>query len=527
MARLFSISRRDTVGHADRRGRVGRESLDFRSSPLELNPGGRLPTFVSEFPPTDVWSHFDELLRIPRGSGSESAARAYVSSIAERDGLESVVDEAGNLLVRRPARAGRETAPIVVLQSHLDMVQEKNSEVEHDFTSDPIRPVRDGDWLSADGTTLGADNGLGVAAMLALIDSRDVAHGPLELLFTVDEETGLTGASALSDELLEGRLLINLDSEEEGTVTIGCAGGGDSTMYLPTTGARTAGGIGLEVSVAGLKGGHSGVDIHLQRGNAIRVLARALRVAADTTSVRIATISGGNARNAIPREGSATLFLSERSEEAACRLALEESFAVSRRELARSDPELRAEIATAEAPDAAWDDDSTRRALDLLNALPHGVMAMSLDLPGLVETSVNLAVVRPEDGRLFVRAHSRSSMEGSLEVLRRRLRSIGELAGAEVGEGTAYPAWQPDVDSPLLALIRATFDQVMGEPPEIGAMHAGLECGIIGEKYDGMDMVSFGPQIEFPHSPDERVRIGSVAPFYEVLCRTLERVAER
>lgn len=483
-----------------------------------------MPTFVSDLAPTDVWSQFDELLRIPRGSGSEGAVRSFVRDVAEGRGLEATVDEAGNLLVRKPGSPGREAAPVVVLQAHLDMVQEKNAEVDHDFASDPIRPVRDGDWLSADGTTLGADDGLGVAAMLALIESRDVAHGPLELLFTVDEETGLTGARALPDDLLVGRLLINLDSEEEGTVTIGCAGGGDSTLYLPITEVGAKGGVALTVSVSGLKGGHSGVDIHLQRGNAIRVLVRALRAAADVTGMRLAAISGGNARNAIPREASARLLLSEPSEEVACRSALEKSFAVATRELARSDPALRFEVATVAAPDAAWDDASTRWALDVLNALPHGVMAMSLDLPGLVETSVNLAVVRPEDGHLFARTHSRSSMEGSLEMLRRRIRSIGELAGAKVSEGAAYPAWQPDVDSPLLALIRAAYEQVIGEPPEIGAMHAGLECGIIGEKYDGMDMVSFGPQIEFPHSPDERVRIGSVKPFYDVLRRTLERI---
>jgi dipeptidase D len=500
--------------------------LVFRSNSPDRNRGGHLPTFVSELSPTDVWSHFDSLLRIPRGSKSEAAAREYVRQVVERHDLETIVDEAGNVLVRKPGRPGREASPVVVLQSHLDIVQEKNADVAHDFATDPIRPVRDEDWLSADGTTLGADNGLGVAAMLAIVESGAIAHGPLELLFTVDEETGLTGATALSDDLLEGRLVINLDSEEEGTVTIGCAGGGDSTLYLPITEAEAPGGSALAVSVGGLRGGHSGVDIHLQRGNAIRVLVRALQAAVDATGVRVVALSGGNARNAIPREASAGLYLANPVEDVRCIAALEQSFAVAARELARSDPGLRHEIVATEPTGTAWDAASTRRALALLNALPHGVMAMSLDLPGLVETSVNLAVARQEEDRLFVRVHSRSSIGGSLVALRRRVRSIGELAGAEVSEGAAYPAWQPDVDSRLLAVIRSAYEQVVGEQPEVGAMHAGLECGIIGEKYDGMDMVSFGPQIEFPHSPDERVRIGSVAPFYDVLCRTLECVGE-
>lgn len=483
-----------------------------------------MTTFVAELPPTSLWKHFDELLRIPRGSKSEDAARAYVLDVAGRNGLESATDAAGNLLVRKPATPGREDAPIVVLQAHLDMVQEKNSDVEHDFSTDPIRPVREGDWLTADGTTLGADNGIGVAAMLALLEDSDVAHGPLELLFTIDEETGLTGARKLSKDLLEGRLLINLDSEEEGVVTIGCAGGGDSVLRLPIRERDTPGGRDLRVSVRGLKGGHSGVDIHLQRGNAIRILARALLAGVDRTGGRIVRLEGGNARNAIPREATAVVWLPDDADPSAFRSAVEASFALAARELARSDPGFRHDVAEEDAAGTAWDEASTRRALDLLNALPHGVMAMSLDLPGLVETSVNLAVARPEDGRLFVMQHSRSSIGGSLAALRRRVRSIAELAGADVTEGAAYPAWQPDVDSDLLALIRSTYEAVMGEPPEVGAMHAGLECGIIGEKYDGMDMVSFGPRIEFPHSPDERVRIGSVAPFYDVLRRTLEGV---
>lgn len=485
-----------------------------------------MPTFVADLSPVELWTHFDSLLGIPRGSGKEAAAVAYVREVARRHGYPADTDAAGNVVVRKPATPGREAVPIVVLQAHLDMVQEKNADVIHDFAADPIHPVRDGDWLSADGTTLGADNGVGAAAMLAVLEADGLAHGPLELLFTVNEETGLTGAKALSSEFLEGRLLINLDSEEEGVITIGCAGGGDSLLHLPVSGGPVAGGTTLAVSVRGLRGGHSGVDIHLQRGNAIRVLARALQSATDRTGARLVTVTGGNARNAIPREASAALWLSDPTEESACREALAESFAVSGRELARSDPALRHEVAAADATETAWDAVSSRRVLDLLNALPHGVMAMSLDLPGLVETSVNLGVVRQEEGRLTVMVNSRSSIDGSRTALRRRIRTIGELAGAEVTEGDDYPAWPPNVESDLLVLIRAAFEQVMDHPPEVGTMHAGLECAIIGRKYDGMDMVSFGPQIEFPHSPDERVRIGSVAPFYDVLCGTLERAGD-
>lgn len=484
-----------------------------------------LPTFVSDLAPTAIWSHFDRLMEIPRGSKSEDAARAYVLEVADRAGLEAIVDGAGNAVVRKPASAGLDQAPGLILQAHLDMVQEKNSDVEHDFATEPIRPVRDGDWLTADGTTLGADNGVGVAAMLALMEAHDVSHGPLEFLFTIDEETGLTGAKNLAEDLLAGRLLINLDSEEEGVVTIGCAGGGDAVLRLPLSNEPLPDGRGVRVSVAGLKGGHSGVDIHLQRGNAIRILVRALLAADDAVDLRVVTLSGGNARNAIPREASADLWLPQSADGSACRMALEASFAVAARELARSDPGFRYAIDDVAPDQEAWDAETSRKVLDLLNALPHGVMAMSPDLPGLVETSVNLAVARPEDGRLFVMQHCRSSIDGSLIALRRRVRSIGELAGAEVAEDDPYPGWRPDVDSALLARIRATYEEALGESPEVGAMHAGLECGIIGEKYEGMDMVSFGPQIEFPHSPDERVRIGSVAPFFEVLRRTLESVA--
>lgn len=484
-----------------------------------------MATFVSELSPVVLWRHFDRLLEIPRGSKAEDAARDYVLETAAARGLQARLDAGGNVLVRRPAAGGREGGPSVVLQAHLDMVQEKNSGTRHDFATDPIRPELDGEWLKADGTTLGADNGIGVAAMLALMEEDDFAHGPLEFLFTVDEETGLTGARELEGGILESRLLINLDSEEEGVITIGCAGGGDSRLYLPL-GARDPGeGTGLRLAVSGLKGGHSGVDIHLQRGNAIVALSHALRAAADQVPLRLVDLSGGNARNAIPREATATVRVPDETAARTVRSVFDASLEAAAAEHAASDPGLTWQTAAVDADAAAWDAPTALRALDLLIALPHGVMSMSPGLPGLVETSTNLAVARIEDESLSVLCNSRSSVATRLGSLRRRIRSIGELAGARVEQPDGYPGWQPDVRSRLLKVIRSAYEAEMGEAAEVGAMHAGLECGIIGEKYPGMDMVAFGPQIEFPHSPDERVRVASVEPFYRVLKRTISDLA--
>lgn len=479
-------------------------------------------SFVSDLEPRNVWGFFDELLGIPRGSKKEERAREYVISVAERLGLEYLQDETGNVVVRKPGH-GSGDGSVTILQAHLDMVQEKNSDIEFDFETEAIRPVRDGDYLTADGTTLGSDNGVGVATMLAIMAADDIAHGPLEFLFTIDEETGLTGASGLSDGLIKGRRLINLDSEEEGVLTIGCAGGADSHLFLAVERAPVSSSAAFRLRVSGLKGGHSGVDIHLQRGNAIKVVARALHAAALAEPVRVARLGGGNAHNAIPREAEAIL-LAPAGEVADATLAtLHAELQVIGAELGAVDPGFTYQVEPVAVPDDAWTEGTTRRVLSLLTGLPHGVMAMSMDIPGLVETSTNLAVAREDDGRLFVLMSSRSSVMSALEGLRQRIRAIGWLAGADVQERDGYPSWQPDVDSALLATVSAVHETIAGEA-EIGAVHAGLECGIIGEKYPGMDMISFGPQIEFPHSPDERVKISSVKEFYEVLTATLEEL---
>lgn len=483
-------------------------------------------TFVSDLDPKTLWSHFDHILTIPRASKDEGRARAYVIEVAERNGLEHQSDNAGNVVVKKPGSGKGAEAPAVILQSHLDMVQEKNSDVDFDFGSDAIQPRQDGDWVTATGTTLGSDNGMGVAAMLAILEADDLDHPPLELLFTVDEETGLTGAAQLDASMLSARRLINLDSEDENKLCVGCAGGADSHLSLPIVrqpvGDNTA---GLRVHLGGLHGGHSGIDIHLQRGNAVQVLARILTAGRDAGALRIADLTGGNAHNAIPREAQATIVVGA----GAAKTVSEGMTAEYDRildELKSAEPEMKVALETVDAPADAWDDDSTGRALGLLLALPHGVMAMSYDIPDLVETSNNLATVRESDGKLEIESSSRSSVTSALDALRRRIRAIGELAGASVKEDEGYPGWQPDMDSEMLAIGKQVHEEELGVDPEVYAVHAGLECGLIGEMLPGMDMISIGPQIEHPHSPNERVLVPSVERFWHLLTGSLARLAE-
>lgn len=481
-------------------------------------------TFVSELEPKNLWRHFDHILTIPRGSGEEGPMRAYVLSVAERAGLGHRVDATGNLVVLKPGSAGKESSPVTILQSHLDMVNEKNSDVAHDFAHDPIRPQLDREFLKATGTTLGSDNGIGVAAMLALAEDGNLDHGPLELLFTVDEERGLTGASGLDPAILSGTRLINLDSEEEGTLTVGCAGGADSRLYLPvTTSAPSAGQVALVVRVAGFKGGHSGVDIHLQRGNAIKVLARALFGVSLKLPLRLASLEAGDKTNAIPREAGA-LVLVAAEEVATLKEQLDAELVAIRFEIASAEPGMMWEVASAELPAAGWDEALSAKMLALLNALPHGVLSMSYDIPGLVETSTNLARVKVQNGEIEIFMSNRSSVASALTAARRRNRAIAVLAGARVAEGTGYPGWKPNLDSKLLTVMKRTHEQVLGTVPHVGAIHAGLECGIIGEKKPGMDMISFGPTIQFPHSPDERVEVATVERFYRLLTVTLAEI---
>ena len=482
-------------------------------------------TFVAELEPRSLWGHFDRILEIPRGSKEEDRIRAYVVEVAERKGLEYTVDDAGNVVVRKPGANGGEEADLTILQSHLDMVNEKNSDVEHDFSKDPIRPERDGEWLKAKGTTLGSDNGIGVAAMLALLEADDLTHPPLELLFTIDEETGLTGAAQLNGEILRGRRLLNLDTEEEDAVTVGCAGGGDSHLTLPVGRSQPASDAkALRLSLKGLKGGHSGIDIKLQRGNAVRLLARIIEAAGAGATFQLAAFDGGDKHNAIPREASAVVVVPAGDVDGFRQRARAE-FDGIRDAFRPAEPDMAFALDDADLPGDAVSADDAWKVVHLVHGLPHGVLAMSYDIPELVETSNNVARVNLKGDAVEILTSTRSSVKSELHAVRARIAGIAHLAGASVEENEPYPGWKPDLESPILGSLKAAFEEVKGTAPVVEAVHAGLETGIIGEKVPGMDMVSFGPQIEFPHSPDERVKIPSVETFYRILTRTLEKLA--
>jgi len=481
-------------------------------------------TFVAALKPVPLWQHFDDILTVPRASKDEEQIRTHVLGVANKLGLKHQTDVAGNVIVHKPGTGEHDNAPPTILQSHLDMVQEKNTGVGFDFSTDAIVPKRDGEYITATGTTLGSDNGIGVAAMLAVMSDFNLTHGPLEFLFTIDEETGLTGAAQVDATLLHGRQLINLDSEEENILYVGCAGGGDSHITLNMTATPTSSEEHtLALSFTGLKGGHSGCDIHLQRGNALCLLGRIL-LSAHNIPFRIASLHGGSAHNAIPREAFATVVV-KASDRDALANALNEELSVVQSQYQSVDPHMALAVNDAGPLASAWGHESTLTALRLLTTLPHGVDAMSYEIPDLVETSNNVATAKSDKNTLVITTSTRSSVDASLEAMRRRINAGGTLAGALVEEFAAYPGWKPNLESHLLEVVQATHLNELGTEPEVKAIHAGLECGIIGKKVPGMDMISFGPIIEFPHSPDERVHIGSVERFYRLLTATLKALA--
>jgi dipeptidase D len=474
-----------------------------------------------------ILEHFERINSFPRCSKDEARLCRWLQRWAQELKLDYQCDQVGNLVVRVPGGTGYESAPTVVLQGHLDMVCEKTPESSHDFTKDPIVSRREGDWLTAVGTTLGADNGIAVAYMMALAEASPAAHPPLELLFTVDEETGLNGAKNLGPDFIHGRILINLDSEDEGVFTIGCAGGVDTHLTFDgqpesiQEGAAT-----FKIVVGGLKGGHSGIDIHKHRGNANKILARTLAHIRRQSPLGLLMLAGGSRKNAIPRDAQAIVWV-----EATCRDQVESAVrqmeAIFKAELADSDQDLFVKMTPMTEVSGnrqALSRHDTDRAIKALLALPHGVAGMSTNMEGLVETSNNLATIDLVDNRVCIVSSQRSTRMSRLDEITATIHSIGRLAGAQIQDNEAYPAWQPAIDSQLLQNCRDMYRRLYDKEPLIQVIHAGLECAIIGGIYSGMDMISLGPTLRNAHSPDERLHIPSISKVWDFLLALLAQL---
>lgn len=477
--------------------------------------------------PEILWQRFYEISQIPRPSKKEEKILEYLRNFAKEHNIKMLEDDTHNIVMKVPATKGYENAPTVIIQGHVDMVCEKNKGTKHDFDNDPIKLIRDGEWMRADGTTLGADNGIGVAAGLAMITDDSVVHGPLELLFTVDEETGLTGANNLATDMLEGKTLLNCDSEEDGAFYVGCSGGQDTVgIYDIEWKELKKDLVPYELTITGLKGGHSGLDIANGRANAIKLLARLMLQLTDV-DYRIAEINGGSKRNAIPREAETILLITE-SDAAKIKQAADEFVKEALLEYKVNDGGLKVELNKKDGSyNKVFKRKFAKRILHVLNALPHGIMAMSPDIPDLVETSTNLATVFTEGDKIRIGTSQRSSIETAKLNISNVVKSIFALSGVEeILDADSYPGWQPNLDSPVLKLGKEVFKEKYGKDPEIKAIHAGLECGILADKYPGLDMVSFGPTIQGAHSPDEKVNIKDVEKFYTLLTGILEKIAK-
>lgn len=472
--------------------------------------------------PQGLWSKFYDLTQIPRPSGQKEAVSAFLANYGRSLGLETIVDGIGNVIIRKPASPGYENHPGVILQGHMDMVPQKNNDTNFDFAKDPIEAYVDGEWVTAKGTTLGADNGIGVAAAMAILADKSVVHPPLEVLVTVDEETGMYGAFALEGGLLQGKTLLNLDSEAEGELYVGCAGGVDTTAKFAYTPVEVEeGDVAVKVSVTGCKGGHSGCDIHLQRANANKLLFRFLKEAVANYEARLASVEGGSLRNAIPREASAVITIPAEGLDDIMDLVAEcEDLFIAECDGVEDNIHFIAE--QVECPVTELPEDVQDFLIHAITACPHGVYRVIPELPDVVETSNNLAMLTTENNCVTVMCLTRSSVESRKEELQEIIQSVFAMAGAEVEFSGSYPGWKPNLKSHILEVMQQTYQTNYGVEPRVIIIHAGLECGIIGRNYPGMDMISFGPTIKYPHSPDERVNIATVAKFYEFLLATLK-----
>ena len=479
---------------------------------------------ILQLNPKALWRNFHSLTRIPRPSKHEDQIREFIYNFGKNLGLETIQDEVGNVIIRKPATPGMENRKGVILQGHLDMVPQKNSDKVHDFEKDPIETIIDGEWVRANGTTLGADNGMGVAATMSVLEATDMVHGPIEALFTSDEETGMTGANGLKPGILKGDILVNMDSEDEGELYIGCAGGTNGNITFsyvekPLNGDYT----GYKINITGLKGGHSGVDIHLGRGNANKIMNRVLYHGYKNHGLQVASIDGGSLRNAIPRESFAVVAIPA-ANAGAFLGTLATLTAQIKHELSSVEPTMAIEVVPAETPKSVIDPEVLLNCMNAIYACPNGVMRMSNEMAGLVETSNNLAIVKAEKGTIKLMNLLRSSVDTAKDDLQQMIQSVFDLAGAKSVFDGSYPGWKPNPDSPILKTMQEIYNQKFGNIPDIKAIHAGLECGILGGAYPNWDMISFGPTIRFPHSPDEKVNIATVQKFWDFLVETLKHI---
>jgi len=475
--------------------------------------------------PTLLWSFFDDIRRIPRPSGKEEKVADYLVNFAKQEGLEHKKDDAGNVLIRQPGTPGHEDAQPVVLQAHMDMVCEKNSDKEFDFDNDEIQVLVEDEWVTADGTTLGADNGIGVAAILAVMSDKKCEHGPIEGLFTVDEERGLVGATSISTDWLKGRTLINVDSEDIGIFSIGCAGGSDTHVTLPVKRTDPKGDTVVQIHLSGLRGGHSGIDIHEGRGNALKILNRLLYQLSKNYPVELMSINGGDKHNAIPREAIAKVVMPGNNIKPAEEW-LNHALASIREEFHPVEKNIALKVEQINDPAAnVLDKQSQRNVIALTFAFPHGPLEMSRTIKDLVETSNNVASIKCNDNEVKFHLSSRSSNDTALQATLDKFEAISAIVGANVHQPPGYPGWMPNLDSNVLQVALDTYKKVTGEDATYEAIHAGLECGLIGEKFEGMDMISIGPTLKHPHSPDEKVHINSVQVFYNHLVKMLEVLA--
>ena len=479
---------------------------------------------IKNLNPQRVWKHFYSLTQIPRPSKKEAKVIAFMKKFGENLGLETIVDHIGNVIIRKPATPGMENRMGIVFQGHLDMVPQKNSDKVHDFEKDPIEAYVDGDWVTAKGTTLGADNGMGCAAAMAVLEAKDLVHGPVEALFTIDEETGMTGANELKPGILKGDILMNLDSEDEGELYVGCAGGVDVNVEMDYQQIDTpASLIAYKLEITGLKGGHSGMDINIGRSNSNKLLFRFLNHCIYHFDIKLSDVIGGSLRNAIPRESSAIVLVSEK-DAAGFEAEVKKFETIFAQEFSATEPELKMFAKKTNTPAKVMEHDVMVKIVKATFACPHGVERMSDAMPGLVETSNNLAIVKCVDGKYTVNCLVRSSVDSAKAGAMYKIGTIFDLIGANVSFDGAYPGWKPNMDSPILKTMQETYLKLYGKTPEIKAIHAGLECGLLGSVYPNWDMISFGPTIRYPHSPDEKVHIESVEKFWNYIVETLKNV---